>query len=95
MKVLSPPAIKKVIETPKTQAEAKNRQAETEAVQTQTEAKVGPSVPTEMEPADPKEKTTELIASKKSKLLLPMLRTRVLTTLFVMLQEKNYPKKKC
>jgi hypothetical protein len=58
MKVLSPAATKKVDETPKMQAEAKTRQAETEAVQAQTEAEAGPSVPTEMEPADPKEKTT-------------------------------------
>jgi hypothetical protein len=53
-KVLSPAATKEVTETPKTQAEAKTRQAKIEAVQTQTEAEVGPSVPTEMEPADPK-----------------------------------------
>jgi hypothetical protein len=68
-KVLSPAATKKVTETPKMQAEAKTRQAETEAVQTQTEAKAGPLVPTEMEPADPKEKTTEQIASEKIKAL--------------------------
>jgi hypothetical protein len=64
-KVLSPAATKKVAETTKTQAEAKTRQAETEAEQAQTEAEAGPSVPTEMEPADPKEKTTERIASDK------------------------------
>jgi hypothetical protein len=68
-KVLSPAATKKVTETPKMQAEAKTRQAETEVVQTQTEAKAGPSVPTEMEPTDPKEKTTERIASEKIKAL--------------------------
>ena len=65
MQVLSPAATKKVTETPKTQAEAKTRQAKTEVVQTQTEAEAGPSVPIEMEPADPKEKTTERIASEK------------------------------
>jgi hypothetical protein len=70
-KVLSPAAIKKVTETLKTQAKAKTRQAETEAVQTQTEAEAGPSVPTEMEPADPKEKTTEQIASEKIEALAP------------------------
>jgi hypothetical protein len=70
-KVLSPAATKKVTETPKTQAEAKTRQAETEAVQTQTEAEAGPSVPIEMEPADPKEKTTERIASEKIEALAP------------------------
>jgi pyruvate/2-oxoglutarate dehydrogenase complex dihydrolipoamide acyltransferase (E2) component len=65
MKVFSPAATKKVAETTKTQAEAKTRQAETEAAQAQTEAEAGPSVPTEMEPSNPKEKTTERIASEK------------------------------
>jgi hypothetical protein len=65
-KVLTPAATKKVAETTKTQAEAKTGQAETEAAKTtQIEAEAGPSVPTEMEPAEPKEKTTERIASKK------------------------------
>jgi hypothetical protein len=64
-KVLSPATTKKVAETTKTQAEAKTRQAETEAAQAQTEAEAGPLVPTEMDPADPKEKSTEQIASEK------------------------------
>jgi hypothetical protein len=64
-KVLSPAATKKVAETTKTQAEAKTGQAETEAAKAQTESEAGPSVPTKMEPAEPKEKTTERIASKK------------------------------
>jgi hypothetical protein len=55
-KVLSPAATKKVAKTTKTQAEAKTGQAETKAAKTQTEAEVGPSVPTEMEPTEPKEK---------------------------------------
>jgi hypothetical protein len=70
-KVLSPAATKKVAETPKTQTEAKTRQAKTEAVQAQTEAEAGPPVPTEMEPADPKEKLTERIASEKIEALAP------------------------
>jgi hypothetical protein len=64
-KVLSPATTKKVAEATKTQAEAKTGQAETEAAQAQTEAEAGPSVPTKMEPAEPKEKTTERIASEK------------------------------
>jgi hypothetical protein len=64
-KVLSPAATKKVAETTKMQVEAKTRQAETEAAQAQTEVEAGPSAPTEMEPADPKEKTTEWISSEK------------------------------
>jgi hypothetical protein len=70
-KVLSPAFTKKVTETPKTQAEAKTRQAETKAVQTQTEAEARPSVPTEMKHADPKEKTTERIASEIIEALAP------------------------
>jgi hypothetical protein len=61
MKVLSPAIRKNVVETTKTQAETKTGQAETEVAQTQTEAEAGPSVPNEMEPAKPKEKTTEQI----------------------------------
>jgi hypothetical protein len=64
-KVLSPAATKKVVETTKTQAEAKTGQAETEAAKAQTEAEAGLSVPTEMEPAEPKEKMIERIASEK------------------------------
>jgi hypothetical protein len=64
MKVLSPAATKKVAETTKTQAEAKTRQAETQDAQAQTEAEARPSSPT-VGPADPKEKTTERIASEK------------------------------
>jgi hypothetical protein len=48
-----------------------------------------------MERADPKEKSTEWIATEKSKLLVSKRRTKVLTTLFVMLRERYYPKKKC
>jgi hypothetical protein len=70
-KVLSPAATKKVAKTTKTQAEAKTRQAEAEAAQAQTEAEVGPSVPTKMEPTNPKEKTTEQIASEKIKAPAP------------------------
>jgi hypothetical protein len=64
MKALSPATTKKVVETTKTQAEAKTGQAETKVAQAQTEAEAGPSVPTKMELADPKEKTTERIASE-------------------------------
>jgi hypothetical protein len=72
-KVLSPAATKKIAETTKTQAETKTRQAETEAAVAQTEAEAGPSVPTEMEPADPKEKRQNRLHLKRSKLLLPKL----------------------
>jgi hypothetical protein len=58
-KTMSPSPAKKVAQTEaKSQAEAKTGQAETEAMQAQANVEVGPSVPTEMEPADPKGKTT-------------------------------------
>jgi hypothetical protein len=94
-KLLSPAATKKVAEATKTQTEAKTGQAETEAAQAQIEAKAGPSVPTEMELAEPKEKRQSGLHLKRSKLLLPKLRTKALTISFVLLREKNYPKKKC
>ena len=64
-KVSSPASTKKVAEITKMQAETKTRQTEIVAALAQTEAEAGPLVPTEMEPADPKEKTTERIASEK------------------------------
>jgi hypothetical protein len=95
-KALSPALAKKVAQTEaKSQAKAKTGQAEVEAMQAQADAEAGPSVPTEMEPTDPKEKRRNRLHLKRSKLLLPKLRTKALTTFFVMLREKNYPKKKC
>ena len=56
-KALSPAPAKKVAQIEaKSYAEAETGQAEAEATQAQADAEVGPSVPTEMEPADPKEK---------------------------------------
>jgi hypothetical protein len=55
-KTLSPAPTRKVA---KAQPEADTKQA------TQTETEAGPSVLTEMEPADPKEKSTERIATEK------------------------------
>jgi hypothetical protein len=71
-KALSPAPAKKVVRTEaKSQAEAETRQAETEATQAQADVEAGPSVPTEMEPADPEEKTIEQIASEKIKVSAP------------------------
>jgi hypothetical protein len=93
---LSPAPVKKIAPTEtKSQAEAKTRHAEAEATQVQAEAEAGPSVPTETEPVALEEEATEQIASEKIENLFPKLRTKALTTLFVMLREKNYPKKKC
>jgi hypothetical protein len=65
-KALSPALAKKVAPTEtKSQAEAKTRHAEAEVAQIQAEAKAGPSVPTETEPAILEEKATEQIATEK------------------------------
>jgi hypothetical protein len=57
-KTLSPAPTRKIAETTKVQPESDTKQAEVEAVTIQDETEAGPSVPTEMERADPKEKST-------------------------------------
>jgi hypothetical protein len=47
------------------QLEADTKQVEVEAATVQAESEAGPSVPTEMERADPEEKSTEQIATEK------------------------------
>jgi hypothetical protein len=54
-----------VSEASKAQPEADSKQAKIEAATIQAEIEAGPSVPTEMECADPKEKSTERVATKK------------------------------
>jgi hypothetical protein len=65
-KTLSPAPARKIAEAFKAQPEAETKQAEIEAATIQAEAEAGPSVPTEMERADPKEKSTEQIATGKT-----------------------------
>jgi hypothetical protein len=64
-KTLSPAPSRKVAEASKAQPKADSKQAEVEAATIQAKAEAGPSVPTEMEHADPKEKSTERIATEK------------------------------
>jgi hypothetical protein len=64
-KTLSPAPTRKVIEATKMRLKADSKQAEIKAVTIQAETEAGPLVPTEMERADPKEKSTERIATKK------------------------------
>jgi hypothetical protein len=94
-KTLSPAPTRKIAEAPKAQPKAETKQAEVEAATIQAETEAGPSVPTEMERADPTEKSTEQIATEKPKLLVPKHRTKVLTALFVMLRGRYYLEKKC
>jgi hypothetical protein len=71
-KALSPAPAKKVAPTKaKSQAETETRQAEAEVRQVQAETEAGPSVPTETEPAAPKEKATEQTAPEKIEILAP------------------------
>jgi hypothetical protein len=53
-KTLSPAPTRKVAETAKVQPESDTKQAEIEAATIQAETEAGPSVPIEMERADPK-----------------------------------------
>jgi hypothetical protein len=53
-RTLSPAPTRKVVEASKAQPEADTKQAEVEAATIRAKTKVGPSVPTEMEHADPK-----------------------------------------
>jgi hypothetical protein len=64
-KTLIPALSRKVAEAAKAQPEADTKQAEVEAATIQAETEAGPSVPIEMEPADPKEKSIEQIATEK------------------------------
>jgi hypothetical protein len=64
-KTLSLAITRKVAEASKAQLEADTKQAEAEATTIQAETEAGPSVPTEMERADPKEKSIERITTEK------------------------------
>jgi hypothetical protein len=66
-KTLSPAPTRKVAEAAKAQPKVDTKKAEIEAATIQAENEAGPSVPTEMEPADPKEKSTERIATEKNR----------------------------
>jgi hypothetical protein len=65
-KTLSHAPTRKVAEASKAQPEADSKRAEIEAATIQAETEAGPSVPTEMERVDPKEKSTERIATEKN-----------------------------
>jgi hypothetical protein len=64
-KTLSPAPTRKVVEASKAPPEADSKQAEIEAATIQAKTEAGPSVPTNMERVDPKEKSTEQIATEK------------------------------
>jgi hypothetical protein len=64
-KTLSPAPTRKVAEASKAQPRADSKQAEIKAAPIQAETEAGPSVPTEIEHVDPKEKSKERIATEK------------------------------
>jgi hypothetical protein len=64
-KTLSPAPTRKVAEASKAQPKADSKQAEIKAATIQAKTEAGPSVPTEMERVDPKEKSTERTATEK------------------------------
>jgi hypothetical protein len=65
-KTLSPAPTRKIAEASKAQPKAETKQTEVEVATIQAEIEAGPSAPTEMERADPKEKSTEQIATRKT-----------------------------
>jgi hypothetical protein len=66
-KTLSPTPTRKVVEASKAQPKADSKQAEIKAATILAETEARPSVPIEMERVDPKEKSTERIATEKIK----------------------------
>jgi hypothetical protein len=94
-KTLSPAPSRKVVEASKAQPKADSKQAEVEAATIQAETEAGPLVPTGWSMLTLRKNQQSGLLLKKSKLLVPKRRTKVLTTLFVMLRERYYPKKKC
>jgi hypothetical protein len=64
-RTLSPAPTRKIAEASKAQPEAETKQAKVEATIIQAETEVGPSEPTETEPAKIEKKATEQIASEK------------------------------
>jgi hypothetical protein len=65
-KTLSPAPSRKIAEAFKAQPEVETKQAQVEVATIQAETEAGPSVPAEMERADPKEKSTEQIPTGKT-----------------------------
>jgi hypothetical protein len=80
-KALSPAPTKKIAEAAKVQAEAETGLAEAEATKTQAKAEAGYSAPAAVKPAVPEEKRQGRLHLKRSRLLLPKFRTKMLTTL--------------
>jgi hypothetical protein len=64
-KTLSLAPSRKIAEVAKARPKAGTKQTEVETATIQAETEAGPSAPTEMQPADPKEKSTERIATEK------------------------------
>jgi hypothetical protein len=92
-----------VMETTKALTPAPTKKV-AEAVTVQAEVEAMPSMPIETKPAAPEDKAKQQILDtsmaagqymiKKLNLLPPKLRPKMLITLFDMLREKDYPKKK-
>ena len=94
-KALSPALAKKVVPT-ETKSQARTETKQAKVAQVQAEAEARPSVPTETQPATLEEKAIEQIASEKIKTPAPEASNKSIDyIIFVMLREKNYPKRKC
>ena len=93
-KTLSPAPTRKIAEASKAQPKAETKQAEVEAATIQAETEVGPSVPTETEPAVVEEKVTEQIVSEKVETPAPEASEESTDYIFAMLRERDFLKKK-
>jgi hypothetical protein len=94
-KTLSPALTRKVVEASKAQPEADTKQAEVEAATIQAETEAGSSVPTEIKRADPKEKSTERIATEMIEAPGPEASNKSIDYVIRHAWERYYPKRKC
>jgi hypothetical protein len=94
-KVLSPAATKKLLKLQKRRPKLKLGKQKPKLHKLKLKPKLGLKFPPRCSLLSLRKKRQSRLHLKRSKLLLPKLRTKALTTSFVMLREKNYPKKKC
>jgi hypothetical protein len=94
-RTLNPAPTRKAAEASKAQPEADTKQAEVEAATIQAETEAGPSVPTEMERVDPKEKSAEQIATEKVEASGPKALNKNIDYIIRYASGKVLPKKRC
>jgi hypothetical protein len=94
-KTLSRAPTRKIAEAYKAQPKAERSRQKPKLQQFKLKPKLGLQCPPRWSVLILKKNQRSRLQLKKPKLLIPKRRTEVLTTLFVMLQERYYPQKKC